>query len=404
VGATVAGVSAGEVVTCSVTDAGGRYVLLDVPASITLVASAAGYNPLDIPVAGATEMDLELDQFEVKGIYMPLGLLTNEARVEELVELVDRTELNAIVVDMKNDFGWLGYPSAVVEAQRAGAYKPEFMDIAKLVSLCRNKRIYTIARLVVFKDPTLAGAYPEWAVQTGDADVWKDLEGSAWGDPFRVEVQDYNIAIAREVAMLGFDELQFDYLRFPSDGAIKELQYSRESTPESRTTTIREFCARLRHELEVHAIPLSADLFGLTVWVSPEEDMGIGQRVADIAPYMDYLSPMLYPATFVKGNLGYDDPLLHPYDIIYRSCVELAKRVRTRVRPWLQHYSANGVAYGAEEMRLQRKAAKDAQTYGWIFWHAAGKYDALSFEPAGGSSNSVPDLGRGCSEFVPTMP
>jgi hypothetical protein len=316
--------------------------------------------------------------------------LTSEERVRELVELIDRTELNAIVVDVKSDRGWLAYASDVPEAQRSGAYKSVVMDINAFLALCRERNIYTIARLVLFKDPSLAAAYPEWAVHTDDDQVWTDSEGSAWGDPFRTEVQDYNIAIAKEVAALGFDELQFDYLRFPSDGAVDQVRYVEGSTAESRSETIAAFCARLRAELDSYAVVISADVFGLTVWVSPEEDMGIGQRVVDVAPHVDYISPMLYPATFVSGNLGYQDPLQHPYEVIYRSCVELDKRIQThvpssaevaKVRPWLQHYSANGVVYGVEEMHLQKQAAADAQTHGWMFWNAAGKYQAEAFAP-----------------------
>jgi hypothetical protein len=340
------------------------------------------HDRAEVPVGAVTEMDVYLKRFQVRGIYMPLGILTNEERVRGLIDLVDRTELNAIVVDVKNDRGWLAYPSALVEAQRSRAYKAEVMDIGEFLSLCREKGIYTIARLVVFKDSTLAAAYPEWALCKDNDELWTDSEGSSWGDPFREEVQDYNIAIAKEVATLGFDELQFDYLRFPSDGAIGELTYAQESTLESRCQAIEEFCARLRSELKPYAVVLSADLFGLTVWVSPEEDMGIGQRVIDIAPYMDYVSPMLYPATFVGGNLGYEDPLLHPYQVVYRSCVEVGKRTNTRVRPWLQHYSYNNVTYGVEEMRLQKQAAADAKTHGWMFWNAAGRYDEQSFDPA----------------------
>ena len=381
-GAMVAVVSAGGVITSSIAGADGRYSFLDLPSPITVVVAAMDYDRAEVPVGAVTEMDVYLKRFQVRGIYMPLGILTNEERVRGLIDLVDRTELNAIVVDVKNDRGWLAYPSALVEAQRSRAYKAEVMDIGEFLSLCREKGIYTIARLVVFKDSTLAAAYPEWALCKDNDELWTDSEGSSWGDPFREEVQDYNIAIAKEVATLGFDELQFDYLRFPSDGAIGELTYAQESTLESRCQAIEEFCARLRSELKPYAVVLSADLFGLTVWVSPEEDMGIGQRVIDIAPYMDYVSPMLYPATFVGGNLGYEDPLLHPYQVVYRSCVEVAKRTNTRVRPWLQHYSYNNVTYGVEEMRLQKQAAADAKTHGWMFWNAAGRYDEQSFDPA----------------------
>jgi hypothetical protein len=219
-------------------------------------------------------------------------------------------------------------------------------------------------------------------VHTADDQLYVDTEESTWVDPFRAEVQDYLVAIAKEVAGLGFDELQFDYIRFPSDGSAGKAKYSQESTLESRCTTIREFCARLRRELQPYGVVISADLFGLTVWVDPEKDMGIGQRVIDIAPYVDYLSPMLYPSTFISGNLGYEEPMQHPYEIVYRSCVELSKRTETRVRPWLQHYSWKEVTYGTEELRLEKKAADDAGTYGWMFWHAGGRYIANVFDPA----------------------
>ncbi len=379
--ATVAAVSEGEVITCGVTAQDGTYKLLGVPAPITVTVAAAGYDCSARLVGPVAELEVELQPLQTKGIYLPFSFLNNEEKVSELIDLVNRTELNTVVVDVKSDYGWLAYPSAVVEAQKSKAYRQESMDIATLLSLCKKSGIYTIARLVLFKDSVLTTAHPEWAVHTADEELWKDSGGAAWGDPFRKEVQDYNIAIAKEVAALGFDELQFDYLRFPSDGAVDEAQYAQDSTLETRTSAIREFCARLRSELEPYAVLMSADLFGNTAWVAVEDDMGIGQRVADIAPYMDYLSPMLYPSTFASGSMGYEQPLLHPYEVVYRSCLELAKRTDTPIRPWLQHYSSRGVAYTVKEMRLQKKAAADAQTSGWMFWHARGIYDGQSFEP-----------------------
>jgi len=380
-GVTVRAIVNGEVLTSTVTDDSGRYLLDALPSTFNLVVTAAAYDRFEAFVDAITEIDVNLGKSEVRGIYMPLGLLTSMRRVQELVDLVNDTELNTIVVDMKNDRGWLAYPSDLPEAKRSRAYQPNVMDVHEFLALCREKGIYTIARIVLFKDPSLAAAYPEWAVQTQNGEVWIDTEGSAWGDPFRTEVQDYLIAIAKEVAQLGFDELQFDYIRFPSDGSVGQTRYIEESTLESRCKTIREFCARLRHELGSYGVILSADLFGLTAWVDPEKDMGIGQRVIDIAPYMDYLSPMLYPATFSSGNLGYENPLLYPYEIVYRSCVELAKRTKTRVRPWLQHYSRSGVEYGTEELRSEKQAAEDAKANGWMFWNAAGRYNAQVFDP-----------------------
>jgi hypothetical protein len=378
--AVVKVMSAGQVITSTITGQDGRYFFHSIPAAVTLTVTALDYERFEKPVGAVTRMDVDLKRFEVRGIYMPLGLLTSQRRVLDLLDLIDQTELNAIVVDIKNDRGWLAFPSAQVEAQRSKAYQPNVMDIGRFLELCRQKTIYTVARVVLFKDPSLVGAYPEWAVHTADDQLYVDTEGSTWADPFRAEVQDYLIAIAKEVAGLGFDELQFDYIRFPSDGSAGKAKYSQESTLESRCTTIREFCARLHRELEPSEVVLSADLFGLTVWVDPQKDMGIGQRVIDIAPYVDYLSPMLYPSTFVSGNLGYEEPMRYPYEIVYRSCIELSKRTQTRVRPWLQHYSWKDVTYGTEELRREKKAAEDAGTYGWIFWHAGGRYNAQVFD------------------------
>jgi hypothetical protein len=380
VGAVVRAVAEGELVTMATTSDDGSYLLNELPEVIALTVTAVDHEPFAIAVERATELDVEVEPFEVRGIYIPLGLLTSERRISELIDLVDRTELNAVIVDMKNDRGWLAFPSALEESLVSRGYQPDCMDTRRFLELCEAKGIYTIARVVLFKDPVLVSAYPEWAVHNSDGQLYVDTEGSTWCDPYRREVQNYLIGIAKEVAALGFDELQFDYLRFPSDGSVGKTVYSQESNLESRTLTIREFCARLRAELSPMGVLLSADVFGLTVWVEPEKDMGIGQRVIDIAPYMDYISPMLYPATFTSGNLGLDNPLLYPYEIVYRSCVELARRTETRVRPWLQHYSWKGVDYGVEQMQLQKKAAEDAGSFGWMFWHAGGRYLADTFD------------------------
>ena len=377
-GAAVSVVSAAGVITSLPTQSGGHYAFVDLPSPpITLEVCAEGYDEFKTEVGPVTQVDVYLKRFQAKGIYMPLGILVSEERVQGLIDLVQRTELNAIVLDVKNDRGWIGYPSKLAVAQQSGAYKSEVMDIGEFLSRCHERDIYAIARLVIFKDPTLVSAYPEWAVGTESGEPYVDLEGSSWGDPFREKVRDYNIAIAKEVAALGFDELQFDYLRFPSGGAVHEALYQRESTAESRCKLMDDFCKRLRTELKPYSVVLSADLFGLTAWVPPGEDMGIGQRVIDIAPHMDLMSPMVYPATFVEGNLGYDEPMSYPYEVVYRSCIELANRTETRIRPWLQHYW-----YGADEMRLQKDAAEKAGTEGWMFWNAAGKYNEQVFDRA----------------------
>ncbi len=381
-GATVALISAGQVVTHTTTDANGRYTCPSPTHAAALAIAAAGYERARVEVGATAEQNVSLVPLRAKAIYVPLGILTDEEKIRELVALVGQTELNAIVVDIKNDRGWLAYPSGVKEVQRSDAYRSEVVEVSKFLSICQQEGVYTIARLVLFKDPALATAYPEWAVHTPTGTLWNDLSGASWADPFLEQVQDYNMAIAREVAMMGFDELQFDYLRFPSDGDVGSARYAQESTLESRCKTIAEFSARLRRELQPYAVLLSADLFGMTGWVSPEDDLGIGQRVVDIAPYMDYLSPMLYPATFSQGSIDITDPILHPYEVVYRSCLELTKSGQARVRPWLQHYSWGDVTYGVKELRLEKQAADDAAVDGWMFWNSAGIYDERVFDSA----------------------
>jgi uncharacterized lipoprotein NlpE involved in copper resistance len=377
----------------------GAYELMDLPSEPTLVVKASGYrkerltlgtasasdpSPSLIPCSQSPCLDIALTPFKVRGLYIPFATLSRPEKIAEIIDLVDRTELNAIVVDVKSDRGLLAYRSQVPLAieMGVGGERRDWLSLKELLELCRDKDIYTIARIVVFKDNPLAHARPEWAARQADGTVWLDREGLGWTIPSIQEVQDYNIAIAKEVAAVGFDEVQFDYIRFPSDGDVKAIVYDKKYDLETRTAAVRAFIERLTAELRPFGVFTSADVFGLTVWVEPYSDMGIGQRVQDIAPYMDYLCPMLYPATFESGNLGHDNPALQPYDVIYRSLLEGAKRVpvTTKVRPWLQHYSLNSVFYGPEQYQAQRQAADDAGSCGWTFWNAGGKYDVEFFE------------------------
>jgi hypothetical protein len=337
----------------------------------------------DPPTPGPLCVDLHLTPFHARGVYLPFGLLAKPDTVRELLDMIERTQLNAVVVDVKGDRGYLAYPSQVPLALElgVGGNREGWMTVDEFLTEAQARGIYTIGRIVVFKDNPLAFGRPELAVQFSDATVWIDGEGLGWGNPFLEEVWEYNIAIAQEVAALGFDEVQFDYLRFPSDGDIGAIVYAEENTLETRTAAIREFTRRVTEALRPYAVFTSADVFGLTVWVEPESDMSIGQRVIDVAPLVDYLCPMVYPSTFRSGNLGYDNPAAHPYDIIFRSQQAADGRIpaTTRVRPWLQAYW-----YTLNEMLLQKQAAHDANAAGWTFWNAGGVYDEALFATGGG--------------------
>lgn len=335
-------------------------------------------NPAD---ATSPCFDLLLQPFTAKAIYIPFTLLSQPETVTSLLDLVSRTELNAVILDVKSDLGSLAWDSQVPQADllEIDGNREGWMTLATFIEEAHQRDIYTIARMVMLKDNPLAFGVPELAVLQADGSIWIDGEGLAWANPFREEVWDYNIALAEEVAEIGFDEINLDYIRFPSDGNLSAITYAEENTAETRTTAIRTFISRMDAALEPYGVYLSADVFGLTVWVEPESDMNIGQRVIDIAPSVDFLSPMIYPSTFAAGNLGMNDPSAYPYEVISRSTTSAIERVppTARVRPWLQGYW-----YDTTEMWLQKQAANEAGSSGWLWWNAAGVYDEAVFDPA----------------------
>ena len=365
------------------TDANGNYYLTDLPAQAVLTFSAPGFEELQVAVPHSTTLDVVLQPVGVKGIYITFGLLAYEEKVRATIDMVARTELNAVVVDIKADSGELAHHSENPLALEIGAEKKGWMEAQELLRLCRERGIYTIARLVVFKDSVLARGRGDWAVKRPDGTLFADGKGSLWVDPFRQEVWEYNIAIAREVAALGFDELQFDYIRFPTDGETGSLIYSQASTGESRYGAIRDFMAQLEGALEPFGVFTSADLFGLTSWLDHEAN--IGQMIENVAPYVDYLSPMLYPSTFTPGLLDWDAdkrPTEYPYEVVYESLVRMRGRTDKPLRPWLQHYAdyKYHVPFGLEEYRAQKRAAYDAGADGWLFWNASGIYEEALFQ------------------------
>ena len=331
--------------------------------------------------------------FEARGVYIPFGLLTSRQRTLAILDMISSTELNAVVVDVKGDRGWLAYASDLPLAKELNVSVKGIMDIGEFLDICHRQDIYAIARLVVFKDNPLAHGKTDLAVKQADDSVWLDLEELGWANPFHQEVWDYNIGIAKEVAQLGFDEVQLDYVRFPSDGNLDQIAYEEKDTPEAKTTAIRTFITQMREALEPYDVFLSVDVFGLTLVVEPQSGMGIGQRVIDIAPQVDYLCPMVYPSTFISGNMGIANPALHPYEVVAESLRRGMALTLTRIRPWLQAYSFGGVKYGLVHQNAQRRAAETVGADGWTFWNAGGRYDARLFRRCIGGN--VHCLGNG---------
>jgi hypothetical protein len=382
---------------------GARYHLADLTTVDTLFVKSPGHERVTIPITPETSVyqydaldtcaepqsipcvDIRLPRFAVHGIYANYGLLNwDRDRMLELIDLVDRSPiLNAIVVDIKGDYGYIAFQSENPLIASVDAMGDPRLPVSEFLALCQEKHIYTIARMVIFKDSPLIEARPELAVRHPNGAIFYDREGLAWADPTRKEVWEYNIAITKEAINLGFDEIQYDYLRFPSDSTslevVRALVYSVPSTLESRTAAIQGFVMAAKAAVDPTPAFLSADLFGYALSVTPEHDMRIGQRLMDLAPHVDYVCPMVYPSTFIPGNLGLSSPSDSPYEVVARSMAYGLSRTDTLLRPWLQGYW-----YERHEFAEQRRAAEEATDTGWCFWNARGNYDELFFVPPKG--------------------
>ena len=321
----------------------------------------------------------------IKGLYITYYGLGSEELRAHVQQLLEETELNAIIMDVKGDLGLIPYSSTVRLAAEIGANpRPMLEDWDGWMQWLRQRNIYTIARIVVFKDDPLTRARPEWAATYGATGaVYRDGEGLGWADPTREEVWDYNIALAVEAAQQGFDEIQFDYVRFPSDGAVSRVIYSKDNTAEQRIAAIAGFLARARQALAPYPVKISADVFGYATW--RKDDMGIGQQIEAMAPYLDVLSPMLYPSTFADGLPGlarYRQAVAYPYHVVHLSTFNAVIRLRRinpalEVRPWIQSfrdYAFDRRLYTPDEIRLQMEGARRAGARGWLLWDPRVQY------------------------------
>ena len=326
--------------------------------------------------------DVALRTFTPKALYLSFYGVGDFALRESALRLIESTELNAVVIDVKGDRGRIPYKSAVPLSAQVGAQSTlTIKDIEGLLKSLRGKGIYTIARIVVFKDNPLASAKPDWAVKLPGGAIWHDREDLAWTDPFNEQVWEYNLAVAEEAARYGFDEIQFDYVRFPD---ARGLVYSMPNTMENRVRAVSDFLRSARRKLVPYNVFVAADIFGYVCWNL--DDTGIGQRLDQLAPYLDYLSPMLYPSGFHVGIPGIRDPVAHPYEIVYRSLARAKERTGlpgVRFRPWLQafrDYAFDHRPFTGKEIGLQIKAATDFGSNGWMLWNPSNVYspDGLS--------------------------
>lgn len=339
----------------------------------------------------------------IKAVYLTSWSAGRESKINYVINLAKTTEINAVVIDIKDFSGYVAYDTKAPEAVLYNAKQIRIPDIDYLIQRLHREKIYVIARIVVFQDPVLARARPDLAIYQkyglssflpllAAFSFWLDNLKLAWVDPSSKEVWDYNIAIARDAAERGFDELNFDYIRFPSDGNLKAMGFPLWKGEVPRSQVIREFFKELRRQLP--DVKISVDLFGLTT--INYDDLGVGQIIEDAYESFDYVCPMVYPSHYARGFLGYQNPADYPYAVVkyslekakqrlvvYRQSFETdEKKINAQLRPWLQDFDLRAF-YNAQMVGAQIEAAYDAlgeDFKGFMIWNPLNIYQREALE------------------------
>ncbi len=321
----------------------------------------------------------------VRAIYMTSWVAGAPSLREKLIKIADETEINSMVIDIKDATGKIGFLPSDPYLQKIGSGENRAPDLKEFIGRLHDKNIYVIGRISVFQDPYLVHKRPDLAVKRANGiDVWKDRKGISWLDVAAPEVWEYVIAIGKEAYSVGFDELNFDYIRFPSDGNMQDISYtfygkSKISKSEQLKNFFEYLTMRLRSEIPA---VLSADLFGMTTTNS--DDLNIGQVLENAAPYFDFIDPMVYPSHYPKHFHGFLNPAEKPYEVVKFSMDEAVKKLIAAssspsiLRPWLQDFDL-GADYTVDMIRAQIKATYDAGLDSWLMWSPSNKYTPGAF-------------------------
>ncbi len=316
----------------------------------------------------------ERERVKVKGIYVSAYVAGTGDMIDRIIEQMDQTELNAMVIDVKDDQGRITFAMDSPTVNEIGA---------------SNHNIYPIARVVAFRDPYLAEQKPEWSLHVADGGIYRDNKGLAWVNPYCQEVWDYLVEVGKKAGEIGFSEIQFDYIRFAVDRTMKDVVFDPEDTKgRSKEEAITEFISYAYDALAREGLMVSADVFG-TIIRSGEDAQAVGQDYGEMARHLDYLCPMIYPSHYGDGNFGIEHPDTQPYDtilnalkgskdVLAKAKAENENGRQAIVRPWLQDFTAsylkNYIDYGDEQVRAQIQAVYDAGYDEWILWDAGVSY------------------------------
>ena len=307
--------------------------------------------------------------------------------MEEIIRQIDETELNAVVIDVKDDQGRITYSMDLPLVNEIQACQAFIGDLPGLMETLKEHNIYPIARVVAFRDPYLAEKKPEWCIKNADGSIFRDRSGLAWVNPYKKEVWDYLVDIGKQAGRDGFKEIQFDYIRFSVDRGMQDVVFDEADTQgREKTEVITDFVSYAGRELMEEGLYVSADVFGAII-ESEEDSASVGQNYGDMAGQLDYMCPMIYPSHYAPGNFGIENPDSKPYETVCKAlegsrlCLEAAAGEETSqasVRPWLQDFTASYlndyIEYGDNEVRQQIQAVYDSGYDEWILWDAGVTY------------------------------
>lgn len=363
-------------------------------------------EPTETPEPSPTPEPTPVDRYEglkVKALYLTGSSAGDKNKMDWVIDLAKRTELNSVVIDIKDT--WVNYDSDVAEVDRLNLER-DMYDPEALIKELHDNNIYVIGRLVVFKDHYLATKRVDLAIKAKGGGLWYENGRTAWTNPYNEEVWNHNVSIALEAAEKGFDEIQFDYVRFPTDPG-RMVDYG--SSPPPRPDTINGFLKLAAEKLQPLGCKVSADIFGI-VLESRTDGMNLGQDLESIGMSIDAVSPMIYPSHYSNdskgpmgngygqeiGDLLFKKPDMVPYDIVYNTLLNAKKRLsavedyRAVMRPYLQAFTASYLykdyyqTYGAKQIREQIQGVYDAGYEEWILWNARNVYPEEAFLPEGG--------------------
>ena len=321
---------------------------------------------------------------QVKAVYMSSWVAGSKSFLAKVMKLVDETEVNAVVIDVKDSTGKISFEVYDPKLKAEGAVEHRIADLPGLISELHTRGVYVIARIAVFQDPYFVKKHPEFGVKKASDKnaLWGDRKGMHWLDAGSKDVWDYTVAIGREAYAQGFDELNFDYIRFPSDGNMKDIWYPL-SEGKDKPAVMASFFEYMHGQFPSDTPAISADLFGMTT--TNTDDLGIGQVLETALRNFDYVAPMVYPSHYPPNWNGYKNPATKPYEVIHASMAGAVAKAKAigenplKLRPWLQDFDM-GAKYTAEMIRAQIKATYDVGLDSWMMWDPANTYTAGGYE------------------------